>query len=63
MSEVKAGESIKVVVEGNDGDGQTLNRVTLEVFGLTRAIANVGTASIVQGLITTVDSWPKPENV
>ena len=62
MSEVKAGESIKVAVEGNDANGQTLNRVTFEVFGLTRVDANAGSASIVEGLVATVASWPAPEN-
>ena len=57
MSEVMAGESVKIVVEGNDADGQILNRATFEAFGLTREQANLAGANIADGLVATVRSW------
>ena len=57
MSEVITGEAVKVIIEGHDENGQTLNRTTFEAFGLTREEANNGVGSVVDGLVATVRSW------
>ena len=59
MVEKAKGETVRIVAEQQNAEGDIISRATVEWYGFSNADGNVASMDLISGIFQTADGWRK----